>query len=175
MRKYGENIEGVDPQLKNNQDLVSALAEFEVSWEKGKAYFVSPKKCQQLVHFTATIEATAEKYRMFYDQVQDRDTEIFVTIPALLILKCLDEDDKGICRSFFPPMFGEDGAKKEDGSGNEDNEEVSYVDKVATHRKFLELKRDYQKFKHKSKNEYDFFNLVEKSILGMEDDETPVT
>jgi len=46
MRKYGENIEGVDPQLKNNQDLVSALVEFETSWEKGKAYFVSPKKCQ---------------------------------------------------------------------------------------------------------------------------------
>jgi hypothetical protein len=32
---------------------------------------------------------------------------IFVTIPALLILKNLDDgDDKGICRTFFPPMFG---------------------------------------------------------------------
>ena len=65
----------------------------------------------------------------------------FVTIPALLILKCLDDDDKGICRSFFPPMFGEDGNNS--GSGNEDNEEPSYVDKVATHNKFLELKKDY--------------------------------
>ena len=46
---------------------------------------------------------------MFADQVDDRDTVIFVSIPALLILKCLDDDDKGICRSFFPPMFGEDG------------------------------------------------------------------
>jgi len=64
-RKYGENIEGVDPQLKNNQDLVTALVDFESSWEKGKAYFVSPKKCQQLVHFTSVIEATAEKYKMF--------------------------------------------------------------------------------------------------------------
>ena len=47
---------------------------------------------------------------MFVEQVEDRDTVIFVSIPALLILKCLDDDDKGICRSFFPPMFGEDGA-----------------------------------------------------------------
>jgi hypothetical protein len=30
-----------------------------------------------------------------------------VTIPSLLILKHIDDDDKGICRSFFPPMFGE--------------------------------------------------------------------
>ena len=173
MRKYGENIEGVDPQLKNNQDLVTALVDFESSWEKGKAYFVSPKKCQQLVHFTATIEATTEKYKMFHQQVQDRDTEIFVTIPALLILKCLDDDDKGICRSFFPPMFGEDGNNSGAGSGNEDNEEVCYVDKVATHKKFLELKKDYLRFKNKSKNEYDFFNIVERSILGMENDEGP--
>jgi hypothetical protein len=33
---------------------------------------------------------------------------IFVTIPALLILKNLDDDDKNICRMFFPPMFGEE-------------------------------------------------------------------
>jgi hypothetical protein len=41
-RKYEENIEGVDPQLKNNADLVAALVEFESSWEKGKSYFINP-------------------------------------------------------------------------------------------------------------------------------------
>ena len=45
-RKYGENIEGVDPQLKNNPDLVTAMGDFETSWEKGKTYFLTPKKCQ---------------------------------------------------------------------------------------------------------------------------------
>jgi len=43
-RKYHENIEGVDPQLKNNADLVTALVEFEQSWEKGKTYFVDAKQ-----------------------------------------------------------------------------------------------------------------------------------
>jgi hypothetical protein len=38
---------------------------------------------------------------------------IFVTIPALLILKNLDEDDKNICKMFFPPMFGEEGPGSE--------------------------------------------------------------
>ena len=69
MRKYGENIEGVDPQLKNNPDLVAELVEFESSWEKGKGYFLQPRKCQQLVHFTSVIEATAEKYKSFNEQV----------------------------------------------------------------------------------------------------------
>lgn len=49
-----------------------------------------------------------EKYKSFAEQIECRDTVIFVTIPALLILKNLDDDDKGICRAFFPPMFGEE-------------------------------------------------------------------
>mgnify|MGYP001232941626 FL=1 len=63
-------------------------------------------------------------------------------------------------------MFGEDGPK-------DDNDEPCYVDKEKTHKKLLELKDDYKHFKNKSKNEYDFFNVVERSILGMENDETP--
>ena len=35
-RKYRENIEVVDPQLKNNPELVEALSSFENYWEKGK-------------------------------------------------------------------------------------------------------------------------------------------
>ena len=132
-----------------------------------------PKKCQQLVHFTSTIEATAEKYKLFASQVEDRDTVIFVSIPALLILKCLDDDDKGICRSFFPPMFGEDG-NTSNSSSNED-EEPQYIDKVATHNKYLKLKEDFERLKNRAKNEYDFFNIVERCILGMEDDEIPAT
>ena len=98
---------------------------------------------------------------------------IFVSIPALLILKCLDDDDKGICRSFFPPMFGEDGNASSSSSNGDPEEASPYVDKVATHKKYCELKEEYMRCRSKSKNEYDFFNLVERSILGMEEDETP--
>ena len=78
------------------------------------------------------IEGTAEKYKSFSEQIEDRDTVIFVTIPALLILKNLDEDDKGICKMFFPPMFGEDGT-----SGTTDN--MSKEEKENTHKKYQEL------------------------------------
>jgi hypothetical protein len=53
------------------------------------------------------IEVTGEKYSSFKEQVDDRDTVIFVVIPALLILKNLDNDDKDICKTLFPPMYGE--------------------------------------------------------------------
>ncbi len=33
-------MEVVDPQLKNNGDLVDILIDYEVNWEKGKTYFV---------------------------------------------------------------------------------------------------------------------------------------
>ena len=55
----------VDPQLKNNQDLVEALLEYEICWEKGKNYFLEPKKCIYLIHFSHIIEETAEKYSCF--------------------------------------------------------------------------------------------------------------
>ena len=67
LRKYDENIEMVDPQLKNNADLVEVLVDYECTWEKGKNYFLNPKKCNYLVHFSHTIEATKEKYAAFLE------------------------------------------------------------------------------------------------------------
>lgn len=50
MKKYEKNLEMVDPQLRNNPDLVKVLTDLENSWEKGMIYLTSPKKCKQLVH-----------------------------------------------------------------------------------------------------------------------------
>jgi hypothetical protein len=43
-------------------------------------------------------------------------------------------------------------------------------DKQAIHSRYLELKQDYLKFKSQAKNSYDFYNLIEKSVLGMEEE-----
>jgi len=91
--------------------------------------------------------------------VDDRDTVIFVTIPALLILKRLDGDDKDICRSFFPPMFGEGG------------EDMPASEKEAAKGRFVKLQSDYEKYKAKCKNAYDYYNLIEETVLGMESQE----
>ena len=36
--------------------------------------------------------------------------------------------------------------------------------------KYLELRNDYISLRSKAKNTYDFYNIVEKSVLEMEDD-----
>lgn len=46
LRKYEQNIEVVDPQLKNNIELVEILVEFENTWSQGLTYFMDNKKCQ---------------------------------------------------------------------------------------------------------------------------------
>lgn len=52
LRKYEQNIEVVDPQLKNNVELVEILVEFENSWSQGLTYFLNSKKLNQLLHFS---------------------------------------------------------------------------------------------------------------------------
>jgi hypothetical protein len=104
LKKYNENIEVVDPQLKNNPELVEALNDFESAWEKGKEYFLNPTRCSQLIHFSQIVEATSEKHKKFGEQIECRESDIFLSIPCLLILKCLEKDDKKLCKHFYPPI-----------------------------------------------------------------------
>lgn len=99
-RKYDNNIEVVDPQLKNNQDLVNALLLYEKYWERGKHYFLNGKLCSQLIHFSSVLEGLCEKYPKFSELIEYRDTDIFVMIPMIMILKSCEGDDKSICEFF---------------------------------------------------------------------------
>ena len=58
-------------------------------------------------------------------------------------------------------MYGEKPAQTDD-------EDFAVVDPVQAMNNFNELKDVYSKCRDQSDNEYDFFNLVERSILGME-------
>jgi len=104
-KKYQQNIEVVDPQLRNNPDLVDALFAYENSWEKGAAYFTDSKKWQQLLHFSQRIEALKEKHSKFANQIEDRDAEIFVSIPSILVLMATNNEDKGLWATFWPDIF----------------------------------------------------------------------
>jgi len=77
LKKYEQNIEVVDPQLKNNSELVEILIEFENTWTQGLTYFMDHKKCHQLIHFSSVIEVTGEKYKAFAEQLETREAEIF--------------------------------------------------------------------------------------------------
>jgi len=108
LRKYEKNIDAIDPQLKNNNDLVECLIFFESSWEKGKHYLLNSEKYSQLLFFSQLIEVLCEKYVDIADQLESRDPSIFIWLPSILIIKSFDNEDKGICREFNPNMFNED-------------------------------------------------------------------
>ena len=55
---------------------------------------------------------------------------------------------------FFPPMLEED---QEDSNNS--------------FKKYQELRIDYTKFRSQAKNKYDYYNIVEKSVLEMENDD----
>lgn len=94
----------VDPQLRNNADLVEHLIEYEKSWEKGANYFCDMEKKRHLLHFSGALESIAEKLPSFKSMVEDLDGSIFIIIPELVILKSLDKDDKNLCKYFLPSL-----------------------------------------------------------------------
>lgn len=108
LKKYAENIEIVDPQLKNNSDLVDNLMNFESCWEKAKEFLLMPDNYSRLIYFSQLIEIISEKYNPIKEMIENRDPTIFVSIPGLLILKCLEGEDMGICQEYNPSMFSEE-------------------------------------------------------------------
>ena len=149
LRKYQENIELVDPQLKNNQELVDALVQFEKSWGKGNEFFLSLNMCGMLIYFSQLIEGAAEKYKDIQEKIEAVDSDIFVTIPCLAVLSSLDGDDKGICEHYYPNILTQ---------GSEQDE-------------YNSLKEFYKSTKSKCKDNYEFYNIVEKTVLEKDVDE----
>ncbi len=143
LRKYQENIELVDPQLKNNPELVEALTCFEKSWGKGKEFFLDAKLCGMLLHFSQLIEGAAEKYPDVRDKIEAVDTEIFVSLPCLAVLSSLDGADKGICDHYYPAIHDQ-GIEQEEYAGIRDR---------------------YESLKRRCRDGYELYNIVEQSVL----------
>ena len=91
------------------------------------------------------IEAAAEKHVKFAEQLEERDAEIFIMIPALLILKNIENDDKQIGSIFYPDLENPD---------SEQGRQASI------------LRALYESLIHK-KGKYELYNLIEKCLLSV--------
>ena len=115
MRKYAENIEVVDPMLRNNKDLSDVVGDLEKAWSLAKDHMLEEEKLTHLSQLSNAIENSAEKYKQFGEMVETCDSDIFMTIPCLAILRGLiNEEENGICKRFLPSMIkdGEESHKK---------------------------------------------------------------
>ncbi len=104
-RRYSENIELVDPQLRNNKDLQQALLNYESSWSKGKTYLIKDSKIQQIIFFNNVLEGLSEKYESFKEKLEWYDTEVFIKIPMILLLRRISNEDKSLCENFLPEIL----------------------------------------------------------------------
>ena len=157
-KKYNMNIEGVDPQLVNNPELVSLLYNFEILWEKGKKYFTDKNKYNHLLLFNQIVEVIGEKYsnEKIKNLIDQSDPVIFVTIPAVLILRAIDNKDVDIIKQYIPNI---------DNKNEENCKLYSNLAKV--------VKEVYDKVK----DNYYGYNLFEKFVLfdGTDEEEKITT
>jgi hypothetical protein len=105
------------------------IGDLEKAWTLAKEQIMEDEKLHHLQVLSQVIENASRKYKAFAEMVEMCDSDIFITIPCLAILRGLIyEEDKGICRRFLPEMFKE-------------GEEI--------HKKYMELKAEYLKLKTK--------------------------
>ena len=63
-------------------------------------------KLHHLQVLSLAIESASRKYKAFGEMVEMCDSDIFITIPCLAVLRALiNEEDNGICKRFHPEMF----------------------------------------------------------------------
>lgn len=74
------------------------LGAYESYWEKGKNYFLDKEKCYRLIFFSNVLEGLCEKYEDFKDKIECYDTEVFITIPMIMLLRKVNSEDKNICQ-----------------------------------------------------------------------------
>ena len=147
LRKYNLNIEGVDPQLLNNPELVNKLYNFEQIWEKEKIYLCNKNKYNQLMIFNKIIELVSEKYKgkNISSLIEESDPKIIIIIPVILILRSIDSHNYGIINNF-----------------------ISNVQKDKT---FISVKNTIISVYKKIKDSYYAYNLFEKLLLFNEEKE----
>eukprot|EP00826_Nyctotherus_ovalis_P016417 TRINITY_DN1474_c0_g2_i4.p1 TRINITY_DN1474_c0_g2~~TRINITY_DN1474_c0_g2_i4.p1 ORF type:complete len:463 (-),score=158.61 TRINITY_DN1474_c0_g2_i4:150-1538(-) len=144
-RKYSHCIELIDPELSNNQDLLTALVNFEKAWERGKNFLINARANKVLLEFSEHVEGLAEKYEAIKEKMESMDAEIFITIPSLAILRSLDDNNNDMYSIYYP--------------------EVQSNPKEA--KAFNELKKMYKEMRRKGER-HKVYNEVERAILENE-------
>jgi hypothetical protein len=87
---------------------------FEMSWEKGKDYFLKESTLNDLISFSQLIEGIAEKYDNIKSQIEEINTDLFMSLPEVLILKCIDERNYTMLKYFNPALEYTDSNKLEE-------------------------------------------------------------
>jgi len=110
-------------------------------FEKGKKYFCDSVKFKQLLDFNQMIQIIIEKYKKYdiFKLIEDSDPSIFVSIPSVLILKCIDSKNYSILND--------------------------YIENFKDNKIFIFCKKVIRNVYKQMKDSYKAYNLFEKLIL----------
>lgn len=95
-RRYEQCVELIDPQLRNNRDLVESLVQFEDTWTKGKFFFLDRDIMNLLIEFSNLVESLGKKYKDVKEKLESMDADVFIIVPSMAILKSLKDKDERI-------------------------------------------------------------------------------
>ena len=76
--------------------------------------------------------------------IESLDSDIFIVVPSLLILKSLDKDDKNLCKYFLPNL--------------------NQID-TKIFRTYFELQKQFDEWKKVSSEHYHYYNILQKLIV----------
>ena len=95
-RRYEQCVELIDPQLRNNRDLVQSLVQLEDTWTKGKFFFLDNDIMNLLIEFSHLVESLGERYEDVKEKIESMDADVFLIVPCMAILKSLKDKDEKI-------------------------------------------------------------------------------
>ena len=107
LNKYAQNLDAVDPQLKNNSELSQIIEVYENSWSLGKDQLLDVEHRNQIIYFCLNIERLCKTFIEFKEQIESCEAEIFMSIPALMVMRAIQNESdsryhQDICKRYNP-------------------------------------------------------------------------
>lgn len=88
------------------------MGDLEKAWSHARDQIFEEEKLNNLQSLSSSIEAASFKYKSFNELLENCDSDIFIAIPCLAIMKSLvsdstQSDEASVCKRFLPSMFKE--------------------------------------------------------------------
>uniref|UniRef100_A0A7S3CU83 Uncharacterized protein n=1 Tax=Strombidium rassoulzadegani TaxID=1082188 RepID=A0A7S3CU83_9SPIT len=93
--------------MANNKELVEMVELYESSWTLGRDQLLDQGHRLQIVEFCFNLESLCEKYPLFKEQVECSEAEIFLSIPSLIVLKSIQNDELSLSHLQLSKRFAQ--------------------------------------------------------------------
>merc|ERR1719262_1958567 len=107
LRDIGNSLERVDPNLSNNQELVSRLEDWEEHWEVGNDYVRDAEMLKIVCELVSFLKDAEKLEPAFAVMTQECDAEFCLCLPRLVWLYFLQDPQKHmkLLQRFLPHHF----------------------------------------------------------------------